>query len=50
MQDAFTLAYGGLHWGFDEIRRLTLRQRDAFIAMLEAQLAAERRALGKGGR
>ncbi len=42
MQEAFFLAYGGLHWGFEEIRRLSLRQREAFVDALERQLAFER--------
>jgi hypothetical protein len=50
MQDAFFLAYGGLHWGFTEIARLTLRQRAAFVEALERQHDYERRQLGKGTR
>ena len=42
MQDAFFLSYGGLPWGFAEIRRLTLRQRQAFVEALERQHAYER--------
>jgi hypothetical protein len=42
MADAFFLAYGGLHWGFAEIRQLTLRQRAAFVETLHRQLASER--------
>ena len=41
MQEAFFLAYGGLHWGFEEIRRLSLRQRGDFVDALERQLAFE---------
>ena len=47
MQDAFFLSYGGLPWGFEEIRRLTLRQRQAFVDALERQHDHERRQLGK---
>jgi len=47
MQDAFFLAYGGLHWGFAEIRRLTLRQRAVFVEALEGQLAYERAQLAR---
>ena len=50
MQDAFFLAYGGLPWGFEEIRRLTLRQRVAFVEALERQHEYERRQLGTGAR
>lgn len=42
MQDAFLLAYGGLHWGFEEIQRLSLRRRAAFVEALERQLEFER--------
>ena len=42
MQDAFFLAYGGLHWGFEEIRRLSLRRRGEFVEALDRQLAYER--------
>jgi len=42
MQDAFFLAYGGLHWGFEEIRRLPLRRRAEFVEALDRQLAYER--------
>ena len=47
MQDAFFLSYGGLPWGFEEIRRLTLRQRQDFVEALERQHEHERRQLGK---
>ncbi|MHB9023435.1 MAG: hypothetical protein ACYC7E_04590 [Armatimonadota bacterium] len=50
MQDVFFLAYGGLHWGFDEIRRLSLRRRADFVEALERQQAYERRQLGHGTR
>jgi hypothetical protein len=50
MQDAFFLSYGGLHWGFEEIRRLTLRQRTAFVEALERQHEYERRQLNSGTR
>ena len=42
MQDVFFLSYGGLHWGFEEIRRLSLRRRGEFVAALDRQLAYER--------
>lgn len=42
MHDAFFLAYGGLHWGYDEIRRLSLYRRAAFVEALTNQLAYER--------
>jgi hypothetical protein len=42
MQDAFFLAYGGLHWGFEDIRRLSLNRRVEFVAALERQLEYER--------
>jgi len=42
MQDAFYLAYGGLHWGYQDIRALPLRVRAHFVAALERQLAYER--------
>ena len=48
MQDAFYLSYGGLPWGFEEIRRLTLRQRQAFIEALERQHEHERTQLAHG--
>jgi hypothetical protein len=44
MQDAFFLAYGGLHWGYQEVRQLPLRVRAQFVEALERQLAAERAA------
>ena len=42
MQDVFVLAYGGLHWGYEEIRRLSLHRRAAFVEALDRQLAYER--------
>jgi len=42
MQDAFFLGYGGLPWGFEEIRRLSLRRRAEFVEALDRQLAYER--------
>jgi len=42
MQDAFFLAYGGLHWGFEDVQRLPLRRRAEFVEALERQLAYER--------
>ena len=42
MQEAFFLAYGGLHWGYEEIRRLSLHRRSAFVEALDRQLAYER--------
>jgi len=42
MQDAFFLAYGGLHWGYEEIRRLSLRRRGEFVEALHNQLEYER--------
>lgn len=50
MQDAFFLAYGGLHWGFDEICRLTFHQRAIFVEALERQLAYEKQHLKTGAR
>jgi len=50
MQDAFHLAYGGLHWGFEEIRRLTFRQRADFVVALERQHEYEKQQLHKGTR
>jgi len=50
MQDAFFLSYGGLPWGFEEIRRLTLRQRQTFVEALERQHAHEQQQLSKGTR
>lgn len=47
MQDAFFLAYGGLHWGFEEIARLPLRRRAEFVDALERQLAFERQQLNR---
>lgn len=47
MQEAFFLSYGGLPWGFEEIRRLTLRQRKAFVEALERQHTHERASLGR---
>ena len=47
MQDAFFLAYGGLHWGFEEIRRLPMRRRAEFVEALERQLAYERAQLAR---
>lgn len=45
MPDAFFLAYGGLHWGYQEIRALPLRVRAEFVEALERQLAYEREQL-----
>jgi hypothetical protein len=42
MADAFFLAYGGLHWGYQEIRALPLRVRAQFVETLHRQLASER--------
>jgi len=47
MQDAFFLAYGGLHWGFEEISRLSLHRRAAFVEALERQLAYEQTQLAR---
>lgn len=47
MQDAFFLAYGGLHWGFEEVRRLSLRRRTEFVEALERQLEYERLLLAR---
>lgn len=45
MQDVFFLAYGGLHWGYEEICRLSLRRRAEFVEALDRQLAYEREQL-----
>ncbi len=45
MQEAFFLAYGGLHWGYEEIRRLSLHRRAEFVDALDHQLAYEREQL-----
>ncbi|OPZ83576.1 MAG: hypothetical protein BWY76_02206 [bacterium ADurb.Bin429] len=45
MQDAFFLAYGGLHWGYREVCALSLRMRAQFVEALERQLAYEREQL-----
>ncbi len=47
MQDTFFLAYGGLHWGYQEIRALPLRVRIQFVEALERQLASERAQLAR---
>ena len=48
--DAFFLAYGGLHWGFEEVRRLPLRTRSEFVGALERQLDFEREQMRKNSR
>lgn len=47
MQDTFFLAYGGLHWGYQEIRALPLQVRMQFVEALERQLETERRQLAR---
>ena len=42
VSDAFFLAYGGLHWGIQEIRSLPLATRRQFVEALERQLDFER--------
>jgi hypothetical protein len=42
VSDAFFLAYGGLHWGWDEIRAMPLATRRQFVEALERQLEFER--------
>ncbi|HNY26997.1 MAG TPA: hypothetical protein PLA90_14190 [Candidatus Sumerlaeota bacterium] len=42
MSDAFFLAYGGLHWGWAEVRSLPLATRRQFVEALERQLEFER--------
>lgn len=46
MSDAFFLAYGGLHWGWSEVKALPLRVRHEFVAVLEQQLEFEREQAG----
>lgn len=47
MQDAFFLAYGGLHWSYTGIRQLPVRRRAEFVDALECQLAHERAQLAR---
>jgi hypothetical protein len=42
VSDAFFLAYGGLHWGWSEVKALPLGVRREFVEALERQLEFER--------
>jgi hypothetical protein len=42
VSDAFFLAYGGLHWGWSEVKGLPLGVRREFVATLERQLEFEK--------
>ena len=42
MSDAFFLAYGGLHWGWSEVKMLPLGVRREFVETLERQLEFEK--------
>ena len=47
MNDAFFLAYGGLHWSYADILALPVRVRKRFVEMLERQIEMEKEELGK---
>ena len=42
VNDAFFLAYGGLHWGWSEVKGLPLGVRRQFVETLERQLEFEK--------
>jgi hypothetical protein len=47
VSDSFFLAYGGLHWSYQEIRSLPLRLRQQFVEALERQIDFEREQMDK---
>ncbi|HPD17972.1 MAG TPA: hypothetical protein PLE19_23800, partial [Planctomycetota bacterium] len=47
LRDAFFLAYGGLHWGYQDVLALSIRRRQEFVEALEKQLEFERHELEK---
>jgi len=40
-RDAFFLAYGGLHWSYQDVLNMPIRTRQEFVEALEQQLNAE---------
>ena len=50
LRDTFFLAYGGLHWGYQDILALPIRRRQEFVEALERQLQFEKHELERGSR
>lgn len=50
MSDAFFLAYGGLHWGWSDVRALPLGVRQQFVEALERQLEFEKTEMERRGK
>ena len=46
MNDVFFLAYGGLHWSYQDILAMPVRVRRQFVEMLERQIELEKKNLG----
>ena len=41
MRDVFFLAYGGMHWSYQDVLAMPIRRRHEFVEALERQLNAE---------
>ena len=46
MNDVFFLAYGGLHWSYQDILAMPIRVRRQFAEMLERQIELVKKNLG----
>ena len=50
MRDVFFLAYGGLHWSYEDVLTMPIRRRQEFVEALERQLDFEKSELEKRSR
>ena len=46
-RDAFFLAYGGLHWSYQDVLAMPIGTRHEFVEALEQQLEFEKREMEK---
>ena len=46
MNDVFFLAYGGLHWSYQDILAMPIRVRKQFTEILEKQIEFEKKSFG----
>ena len=46
-RDTFFLAYGGLHWSYQDVLNMPIRTRQEFVEALEQQLEFERKEMEK---
>ena len=45
MRDVFFLAYGGMHWSYQDVLSMPIHRRQEFAEALERQLEYERKVI-----